>query len=102
MNKEKLVIGIVSFLLAVFLVWAVLVVGGNFFNQINQRRDAREYRSTAPLSDQLVFPQGWTPVGCQTDGQTYNGCYWVCVKDSVYRYCTPEIQKVDSTLDGTR
>lgn len=58
------------------------------------------------LGDELIFPDGWTLVLCETYLKTdgYRGCHYVCVKDSVYRYCTPEIKTVDAdqSQDGIR
>ncbi len=54
------------------------------------------------LGDELIFTDGWTPVECQSDPHgNYDECRWVCVKDSVYRYCTPVVKLV-VTEDGTR
>lgn len=61
------------------------------------------------LGDQLIFPDGWRPIECEVTAPANNyhigPCLWVCVKDSVYRYCTPVIVskvEADSAKDGTR
>lgn len=68
------------------------------FNRNFDTTQAQARTETGQHGDELIFPAGWTPVDCEAgnnSGSTYyNDCRWVCVKDSVYRYCTPTIQPV--------
>ena len=50
---------------------------------------------TTALGAVLVFPEGWTPVMFSSVGEGYkgrpSGYVFVCVRDGVYRLCTPRL-----------
>lgn len=83
--------GVIAFLIVVGLMVAFTV---NSLNSQAQERILEDRLQITGLGMELVFPEGWSPVDCQSGlDSTYNGCQWVCVShDRIYRYCQPTVK----------
>ncbi len=86
---------------AVLAVFAAVAFFGGMIDRANHPDLYAQSQPVSDLGDQLIFPEGWTPIDCESSNPrgTYRyGCEWVCVKDdqlALYRYCTPTVESND-------
>lgn len=49
------------------------------------------YAETPFVGDQLIFPEGWTPVFMVRETGQAGSAFFVCERDGVYRVCYPRV-----------
>lgn len=81
-----------SLIVVAFIVLAGALLLGAAGISLNIITQAAPTPAPPVLGDQLVFPDGWTPVACADDRLTQGHCSWICqsaVRSDEFRECIP-------------